>query len=41
MNSVENLAAAEVAVVAVAVVTTVPVSQDKVDVKVVEERLQP
>ena len=39
MNSVENLAAAEVAVVAVAVVTTVLVSQDKVDVRAVAERL--
>jgi len=39
MSSVEILAVAEVAVVAVAVVTTVPVSQDKVDVKVVEARL--
>ena len=39
MNSVENLAAAEVAVVAVAVVTTVLASQDKVDVRAVAERL--
>ena len=39
MNSVENLAAAEVAVVAVVVVITVLASKDKVDVRAVAEKL--